>query len=186
MPMAKSQRTMLAAELFRLGLRTPHVAELSKLSKDSLSKIHREIFGRPATKGQLPYSIEWFMKWRHNMHASLFLKIYSQPGPYVRDLNLMGHVGAFPAIGDDARQFLNAYWQYVRYVESVGDECFLNGQRAYLATQLIGKAIWLAPCCECGQQHLVYAYSEGGNRCGNCFVPNRIRDDSKTRHLGGN
>ena len=36
----------------------------------------KEVSGKSPSKGQLPFSTDWFMTWQPNIHASLFLNIH--------------------------------------------------------------------------------------------------------------
>ncbi|MGG2044798.1 FlhC family transcriptional regulator [Burkholderia gladioli] len=179
----KAEAIILASELSRLGLRTAHVSLLSGLSKDACTKLHRLELGRSASKGMLPYSTDWYLAWRNNMHASLFLKLYSGMGTGGdRELTLNGYTGVFSTISKEARQFLSAYKRYRAHVQEAGDEILLSAQRAYFATQVLGSEMHLAPCPECGQLHLTYTY-DLAKVCGNCFVPSRVDRATPTMSL---
>ena len=39
---------------------------------ERLLKLYKEVAGKSPSKGQLPFSTDWFMTWQPNIHASLF------------------------------------------------------------------------------------------------------------------
>ena len=68
---------MLASEMIELGARLQVLQAETGLSYDRLSRLYREIKGASPPKGMLPFSVDWFMTWLPNIHASLFYNIYS-------------------------------------------------------------------------------------------------------------
>jgi hypothetical protein len=46
------------------------------LSYERLLRLYKEVAGKSPSKGQLPFSTDWFMTWQPNIHASLFLNIH--------------------------------------------------------------------------------------------------------------
>src|SRR3546814_913625 len=65
-----------ASRMIRLGARIQVLQEETKLSYDRLTKLYREIHKRSPPKGMLPFSIDWFMSWQPNIHATLFFNTY--------------------------------------------------------------------------------------------------------------
>src|SRR5438128_2439531 len=43
---------------------------------ERLLRLYKEVAGKSPSKGQLPFSTDWFMTWQPNIHASLFLNIH--------------------------------------------------------------------------------------------------------------
>jgi hypothetical protein len=41
-----------------------------------LLRLYKEVAGKSPSKGQLPFSTDWFLTWQPNIHASLFLNTY--------------------------------------------------------------------------------------------------------------
>src|SRR3546814_19936088 len=72
----ESQDIELASRMIRLGARIQVLQEETKLSYDRLTKLYREIHKRSPPKGMLPFSIDWFMSWQPNIHATLFFNTY--------------------------------------------------------------------------------------------------------------
>lgn len=71
-----AQLTMHAAALIRLGARLQMLEVECGLPRDRLVRLYREVRGVAAPKGLLPSSIDWYMTWFANLHASLFHSIY--------------------------------------------------------------------------------------------------------------
>ena len=44
----------------------------TNLPYERLLKLYKEVAGKSPSKGQLPFSTDWFMTWQPNIHASLF------------------------------------------------------------------------------------------------------------------
>jgi flagellar transcriptional activator FlhC len=66
----------IAVELINLGARLQVLQEETKLSRERLLKLYKEVKGESPSKGMLPYSTDWFMSWLPNIHSSLFMDIY--------------------------------------------------------------------------------------------------------------
>ncbi len=43
---------------------------------NDLLKLYKEVAQKSPSKGQLPFSTDWFIGWQPNIHSSLFLNIY--------------------------------------------------------------------------------------------------------------
>ena len=65
-----------AAEMVRLGARMQMLEAETKLSRERLLKIYKEVRGMSPPKGMLPFSTDWFMTWQPNVHASLFMAFF--------------------------------------------------------------------------------------------------------------
>ena len=65
-----------AVELIRLGARLQVLESETDLSYERLLRLYKEVAGKSPSKGQLPFSTDWFMTWQPNIHASLFLNIH--------------------------------------------------------------------------------------------------------------
>src|SRR5690606_2743442 len=67
---------VLASNMVRLGARLQVLQAETSLSYDRLTRLYKEIRGCSPPKGMLPFSVDWFMTWLPNIHASLFYSIY--------------------------------------------------------------------------------------------------------------
>ena len=66
----------LAVELIQLGARLQMLEAETKLSRERLLKLYKEVRGVSPPKGMLPFSTDWFMTWQPNVHASLFMAYF--------------------------------------------------------------------------------------------------------------
>ena len=71
--LSEARQIDLAANLIRLGARLAVLEAETDLSRERLIKLYKEIAGKSPSKGMLPYSTDWFMSWRPNIHSSLFI-----------------------------------------------------------------------------------------------------------------
>ena len=65
-----------AIKLIELGARLQVLESETDLSYERLLRLYKEVSGRSPSKGQLPFSIDWFLTWQPNIHSSLFLNIF--------------------------------------------------------------------------------------------------------------
>ena len=60
-----------AVALIELGARLQVLKSETDLSQERLLRLYKEVAGRSPSKGQLPFSVDWFMTWQNNIHVSL-------------------------------------------------------------------------------------------------------------------
>ena len=72
----KPSRSSRAVALIQLGARLQVLESETDLSYERLLRLYKEVAGKSPSKGQLPFSTDWFMTWQPNIHASLFLNIH--------------------------------------------------------------------------------------------------------------
>ena len=72
----ESRQIERAAMLIRMGARMQVLESETSLSYERLIRLYKEIAGKSPSKGQLPFSTDWFLTWQENIHSSLFLNIY--------------------------------------------------------------------------------------------------------------
>ena len=65
-----------AVEMVQLGARMQMLEVETRLSREKLLKIYKEVRGASPPKGMLPFSTDWFMTWQPNVHSSLFMNLY--------------------------------------------------------------------------------------------------------------
>ena len=63
-------------QALQLGARLQVLESETDLSYERLLRLYKEVSGKSPSKGQLPFSTDWFMTWQPNIHASLFLNIH--------------------------------------------------------------------------------------------------------------
>ena len=71
-----SRQVDRAVALIQLGARLQVLESETDLSYERLLRLYKEVAGRSPSKGQLPFSTDWFLTWQPNIHASLFLNTY--------------------------------------------------------------------------------------------------------------
>lgn len=72
----ESKQIERAAMLIKMGARMQVLESETSLSYERLIRLYKEIAGKSPSKGQLPFSTDWFLTWQENIHSSLFLNIY--------------------------------------------------------------------------------------------------------------
>ena len=65
-----------AVALIQLGARLQVLEYETSLSYERLLRLYKEVAGKSPSKGQLPFSTDWFLTWQPNIHSSLFLNIH--------------------------------------------------------------------------------------------------------------
>ena len=80
----RSQADQRAVALIQLGARLQVLESETDLSYERLLRLYKEVAGKSPSKGQLPFSTDWFMTWQPNIHASLFLNIHEYLNKVVR------------------------------------------------------------------------------------------------------
>ena len=58
-----------AITLINLGARLQVLESETDLSYERLLRLYKEVSGKSPSKGQLPFSTDWFMTWQPNIHA---------------------------------------------------------------------------------------------------------------------
>jgi flagellar transcriptional activator FlhC len=151
----------LAADLVRLGARLQVLESETRLSREKLLKIYKEIQGKSPPKGMLPFSTDWFMTWQPNIHGSLFMGIYNY---LIKSTEL-----------DGIEAIIKAYRLYLEHCEAHGMEKVLSVTRAWRLVKFVdAKMLSTAPCGKCGGHFVVHAYDLTKDYvCGLCNVPSR-------------
>lgn len=150
-----------AAEMVRLGARMQMLEAETKLSRERLLKIYKEVRGMSPPKGMLPFSTDWFMTWQPNMHASLFMAFFS----FFQDK--AGLHGLDPII--------KAYHLYLDHVEAEAMDPVLSLTRAWTLVRFFdADLLQLAPCTSCSGRFVAHAYDPTHHFvCGLCNMPSR-------------
>ncbi len=77
--LVENQQLNHAVQLIKLGARMAVLESETDLSHERLVRLYREVTGQSPSKGQLPYSTDWFISWQPNIHSSLFLNSHENP-----------------------------------------------------------------------------------------------------------
>lgn len=158
-----------AVELVRLGARMQMLEAETKLSRERLLKIYKEVRGMSPPKGMLPFSTDWFITWQPNVHASLFMSYYSF-------FEIHTELTTLDAI-------IKSYHLYLDRIEADSIEPVLSLTRAWTLIRFFdADLLHLAACTECGGQFIVHAYDPMQQFvCGLCHMPSRAGKTSKPR-----
>ncbi|NMG27314.1 flagellar transcriptional regulator FlhC [Aromatoleum evansii] len=150
-----------AAEMVRLGARMQMLEAETKLSRERLLKIYKEIRGMSPPKGMLPFSTDWFMTWQPNVHASLFMNFFR----FFQDNTGLKGLDAI----------LKAYHLYLDHIEAEVIEPALSLTRAWTLVRFFdADLLQMASCTSCGGHFVAHAYDPTHEFvCGLCNMPSR-------------
>ncbi|MCW5257100.1 flagellar transcriptional regulator FlhC [Verminephrobacter aporrectodeae subsp. tuberculatae] len=156
----ESRQIERAAMLIRMGARMQLLESETTLSYERLIRLYKEIAGRSPSKGQLPFSTDWFLTWQENVHSSLLLGI---------------HEYLSKAMALDAAELLvKAYRLYVEQVGTAGVDPLLSFTRAWRLVKFIDAGMLTRTrCARCGGQFVTAPYESRHFICGLCNPPAR-------------
>ncbi|WP_298927210.1 flagellar transcriptional regulator FlhC [uncultured Ramlibacter sp.] len=160
-----------AVQLIELGARMAVLESETSLSHERLLRLYREVTGQSPSKGQLPYSTDWFTSWQPNIHASLFLNIYE-------NLNKTCDL--------DQIDLITKAWQlYEADVKALGVEAMLSITRAWRLVKFVDSdMLCLTPCTHCGGHFVTHSHEYGKGFkafvCGMCEPPARAGKSRRT------
>lgn len=156
----EASEIQLAIDLIRLGARLQLLESETGLSRDRLIRLYKELKGVSPPKGMLPFSVDWFMTWLPNIHASVFYNIH-------RLLETKT-----PA--RDVQALMGAYRLYLEHVDT-DQEPMLSFSRAWTLVRFFEAGMLeLAPCTQCGGHFVVRAHEPTNNFvCAICRPPPR-------------
>ncbi|RZL08244.1 MAG: flagellar transcriptional regulator FlhC, partial [Rubrivivax sp.] len=125
-----------AVTLINLGCRLQVLESETDMSYERLLRLYKEVAGKSPSKGQLPFSTDWFMTWQPNIHASLFLNIHEY-------LNKSAEI-------DDIDAVIKAYQLYLEQTQSQGLEALLSVTRAWRLVKFIDNGmLTMTKCSKC-------------------------------------
>ena len=164
--LAESRDVGRAVELIELGARLQVLESETKLSRERLLRLYKEVQGKSPPKGMLPFSTDWFMTWQPNVHSSLFIAIY-------RFLDKTTELDQIDAI-------IRAYRLYREQAKANGLPEVLTLTRAWRLVRFFDAGmLTTAPCTSCGGHFVVHTHELVDDYvCGLCDMPSRA---GKTR-----
>lgn len=167
----EAEEILLASDMIQLGARLQVLQAETSLSYDRLARLYREIRKASPPKGMLPYSVDWFMTWLPNIHATVF---YS----HFQFLNT--HT---PSKGP--RALIDGYRLYLEQADAgrpgVTDaEPVLSFTRAWMLLRFFdSNMLQLSECTRCAGGFVSHAYEPKSDFvCAICQPPPRA---GKTR-----
>jgi flagellar transcriptional activator FlhC len=156
-----NKQVQRAIALIGMGARLQLLQSETNLPYERLLKLYKEVAGRSPSKGQLPFSTDWFLSWQPNIHASLFLNIYE-------NLQKSIEIESIDAIA-------KAWRLYRDEVLAHGVEPLLSVTRAWRLVRFVDSGmLCLTRCRKCGGQFVNHTYElDRGFTCGLCEPPAR-------------
>ncbi|MFY9317758.1 MAG: flagellar transcriptional regulator FlhC [Burkholderiales bacterium] len=166
----EAREIRVATELIGLDARLQVLESETRLSRERLLRLYKELKGKSPPKGMLPFSTEWFMTWQPNVHASLFMAIYD-------------HLNKACAL-EEVEVLIKAYRLYLEQIGRLGLPVVLSLTRAWRLVKFFDCGmLTTAPCTRCQGPYVVHT-CELVDRfvCGLCHMPSRA---GKTRQRTG-
>src|SRR5215475_6674476 len=134
-----------ASALIELGARLQVLESETDLSYERLLRLYKEVSGRSPSKGQLPFSTDWFMTWQPNIHASLFLNIHE----YLNKAAAMEEIDTV----------IKAYQLYLEQTEAQGLEPLLSITRAWRLVKFVDNGmLTLTKCTKCNGHFVTHPH----------------------------
>ena len=159
--LSEARQIERAVTLIHLGARLQVLESETEMSYERLLKLYKEVSGRSPSKGQLPFSTDWFMTWQPNIHASLFLNIHE-------------YLNKAAAL-DEIDTVIKAYQLYLEHTQSQGIEALLSVTRAWRLVKFIDNGmLTLTACKKCGGHFVTHPHEISRHYvCGLCNPPAR-------------
>ena len=163
-----------AVTLINLGARLQVLESETDLSYERLLRLYKEVAGKSPSKGQLPFSTDWFMTWQPNIHASLFMAYFRF---FERHTSLRG-----------LELIIKSYKMYLEQVARGSMERVLSLTRAWTMVRFFdAKMLQMATCHECTGEFVAHAYDPTrGYVCGLCHMPARAGKTRKAIQAAAN
>lgn len=165
----ESRQIERAAMLIEMGARMQVLESETTLSYERLIRLYKEIAGKSPSKGQLPFSTDWFLTWQENIHSSLFLNIYEY---------LSKGVDA-----DPIEVLTKAYRLYLEQVQGLQLDSLLSFTRAWRLVKFVdAQMLTRTKCSKCGGMFVTEMYENAKHyECGLCTPPARA---GKSKNAG--
>ncbi len=150
-----------AVALIGLGARLQVLESETSLSYEKLLKLYKEVAGKSPSKGQLPFSTDWFLSWQPNIHSSLFA-------------NIAEYLNKTVAL-DSIDVVMKAYKLYEEQMTTCGIEPLLSFTRAWRLSKFMDAGMLVRTRCTCCGGHFVTDQYENTRHyvCGLCKPPAR-------------
>ena len=168
--LTEAKQISRAVALIGLGARLQVLESETDLSYERLLRLYKEVAGKSPSKGQLPFSTDWFMTWQPNIHASLFLNIHEY-------LNKSSELDEIDAV-------IKGYQLYQEETSAQGLEALLSVTRAWRLVKFVDNGmLTLTGCSKCGGKFVTHPHEIAKHYvCGLCNPPARA---GKGRAAGG-
>jgi len=169
--LSESRDIERAVTLINLGARLQVLESETSLSYERLLRLYKEVAGKSPSKGQLPFSTDWFLTWQPNIHASLFANIHE----YLSKSSAL----------DDIDIIIKAYRLYTEQMQASDIEPLLTFTRAWRLVKFVdNQMLTLTKCSCCGGRFVTEPYEIARNYvCGLCQPPARAGKGSAAGSL---
>ena len=159
--LTEAKQISRAVTLIHLGARLQVLESETDLSYERLLRLYKEVSGKSPSKGQLPFSTDWFMTWQPNIHASLFLNIHEY-------LNKVAEL-------DEIDTVIKAYQLYQEQTTAQGLEALLSITRAWRLVKFVDNGmLTMTKCSKCGGHFVTHPHEIAKHYvCGLCCPPAR-------------
>jgi len=159
-----------AVTLIQLGARLQVLETETSLSYERLLRLYKEVAGKSPSKGQLPFSTDWFLTWQPNIHASLFLNIHE----YLSKTSALEEIDSV----------IKAYTLYCEQMRACDVEPLLSITRAWRLMKFVDNGMLSTTKCKhCGGMFVSEPYENARHYvCGLCNPPARA---GKGHSFGG-
>ena len=160
-----------AVALIQLGARLQVLEYETSLSYERLLRLYKEVAGKSPSKGQLPFSTDWFLTWQPNIHASLFLNIHE----YLSKSSALEEIDAV----------IKAFRLYTEQMSASAIEPLLSVTRAWRLIKFVDSGmLTLTKCSCCGGRFVTEPYENARHFvCGLCQPPARAGKGSAAGSL---
>ena len=159
--LTEARQIETAVELIKLGARLQVLESETDMSYERLLRLYKEVAGKSPSKGQLPFSTDWFMTWQPNIHSSLFLNIHE----YLNKVAAMEEIDTV----------IKAYKLYLEQVQAQGLEPMLSVTRAWRLVKIVDNGmLTMTKCTCCGGHYVTHPHEIARHYvCGLCNPPAR-------------
>jgi flagellar transcriptional activator FlhC len=156
-----AQQIQRAVVLIQLGARMQVLESETDLSYERLLRLYKEVSGKSPSKGQLPFSTDWYMTWQPNIHGSLFLNIHEY-------LNKVSELEEIDAV-------IKAFQLYQEHIRAQGLDELLSLTRAWRLVKFVDTGLLtLTPCSKCKGHFVTHPHEIAAKYvCGLCCPPAR-------------
>ncbi|MDX1670165.1 MAG: flagellar transcriptional regulator FlhC [Limnobacter sp.] len=160
-PLNEAQQIQVASRLIRLQARLQVLEACTSLSRDKLIRLYKEIHHKSPSKGQLPFSTDWYVCWQSNIHSSLFMNFYQS---LIKCCEL-----------DDTEALLKAFQLYQEQIALMGESEVLSITRAWRLIQFFNSGMMTTTTCtRCQGQFVTHTFELKAHfECGLCNMPSR-------------
>ena len=135
--LTESRQIQRAVRLIDLGARLQVLEGETDLSYERLLKLYKEVAGKSPSKGQLPFSTDWFLTWQPNIHSSLFMNIFQ-------------HLESVGGEEEKIDLMIKAYELYQEQTAQLGQENLLSVTRAWRLMKFMNsKMLSMTRCTRC-------------------------------------